>query len=80
MIRRDSAEPPWRQLYRLLRARITSGELAPGERLPSILDLADEYDLAPVTVRKALAALKAEGLVETAPGWGTFIAERDDQG
>ncbi len=75
MIRRESSEPPWRQLYRLLKARIDSGELPPGARLPSILALADEYDLAPVTVRKALAALRDEGLIVTQPGWGTFVPE-----
>lgn len=66
---------PWRQLYALLRARIEGGELAPGARLPSITDLSQEHGLALTTVRKALDALKADGLVVTSP-MGTFVAEQ----
>lgn len=66
--------PPWQQLADLLRGRIESGALAPGDRLPSIVSLAQEYDLAPVTVRKAITRLRDEGLVESRVGWGTFVA------
>ena len=71
-----AAEPPWRQLAAILREQIESGELAPGQRLPSILTLSQEYEIAPVTVRKALGALRAEGLIAAVSGWGTFVAER----
>lgn len=80
MITRGSAVPPWRQLARLLRERIESGELAPGMRLPSIVSLSQEYDLAPLTVRKALRQLKDEGLIVIEPGWGSFVAERESGG
>lgn len=73
MINRGSVVPPWQQLADLLRARIESGELAPGDRLPSIVALAQEHDLAPVTVRKAIAQLQREGLVASRVGWGTFV-------
>lgn len=78
MINRGSVIPPWQQLADLLRARIRSGELAAGERLPSIMALSQEYDLAPVTVRKAITALQREGLVESRTGWGTFVASHPD--
>ena len=74
MVNRSSATPPWEQLRDLLKARIESGELAPGDRIPSVLRLAQEYDVAANTARKALAALKTEGLIETRTGWGTFAA------
>jgi GntR family transcriptional regulator len=73
MINRSSVIPPWQQLADLLRARITSGELAPGDRIPSVLSLAQEHELAAGTVRKALAQLQREGLVESRVGWGTFV-------
>lgn len=76
MINRGSVIPPWQQLAELLRKRIESGELAPGDRLPSIVSLAQEHDLAPVTVRKAFVRLQHEGLVESRVGWGTFVAEK----
>jgi GntR family transcriptional regulator len=77
MINRGSVIPPWQQLADLLRARIQGGELAPGDRLPSIVTLSQEYDLAPVTVRKAITQLQREGLVESRTGWGTFVTGKD---
>jgi GntR family transcriptional regulator len=66
---------PWRQIYQLLRSQIDSGELSAGDRLPSIVDLAQTYEVALTTVRKALDRLKDEGLVVTSP-MGTFVAKR----
>lgn len=74
MINRGSVIPPWQQLADMLRARIESGELTPGDRVPSIVSLSQEHDLAPVTVRKAITQLQREGLVESRTGWGTFVA------
>jgi GntR family transcriptional regulator len=71
-IERDSPVAPWQQLAAILRNRIEAGELAPGARLPSIVDLRQEFDLAYSTVQKALAQLKDEGLVTTSP-MGTFV-------
>lgn len=67
--------PPYRQLAAILRGKIESGELAPGTQLPSILALSGEYGVATITVRKALAVLKAEGLVTGVAGYGTFVSE-----
>ena len=63
---------PWRQIHADLVKQITSGELQPGDRLPSIVSLAQQYQVALTTVRKALDALKADGLVVTSP-MGTFV-------
>jgi GntR family transcriptional regulator len=75
MINRSSSMPPWEQLAGILRGRIESGELQPGDRVPSVVSLAQEFDLAAGTVRKALGQLQREGLVESRVGWGTFVAE-----
>jgi GntR family transcriptional regulator len=77
MINRSSSVPPWEQLAGILRGRIESGELQPGDRIPSVVSLAQEYDLAAGTVRKALAKLQREGLVESRVGWGTFVVGKD---
>jgi DNA-binding GntR family transcriptional regulator len=71
----DGPVAPWRQIHARLRAQIDSGELAPGDRVPSITTLAQEYGVALTTVRKALDQLKAEGLTATSP-MGTFVAEK----
>lgn len=77
MINRGSVIPPWQQLADLLRVRIERGELAPGDKLPSIVSLSQEHDLAPVTVRKAITQLQREGLVKSRTGWGTFVTAND---
>jgi len=68
--------PPYLQLAANLRSKITSGELAPGTRLPSVLGLAAEYHVAQITVQKALTLLKDEGLIVAYTGYGTFVAEQ----
>jgi GntR family transcriptional regulator len=76
VITRGTPVPPWRQLAEILRDQITSGELAPGQQLPSALALSERYQVAVPTVRKALNLLKDEGLVVGVAGYGTFVAER----
>ena len=76
MIDRESVVPPWRQLADLLRERIASGEYRLGARIPSAASLAQEFDLAPVTVRKAIVQLQDEGLLVSQVGWGTYVAEK----
>lgn len=75
MVNRSSSVPPWEQLAAILRGRIKSGELQPGDRIPSVVSLAQEYELAAGTVRKALGQLQQEGLIESRVGWGTFVAQ-----
>ncbi|HUZ35882.1 MAG TPA: winged helix-turn-helix domain-containing protein [Streptosporangiaceae bacterium] len=76
MVTRGTPKPPSRQLADLLRAKIESGELAPGTPIPSIVALATEHQVATNTVQKALRILKDEGLITSVPGYGTFVAER----
>jgi GntR family transcriptional regulator len=80
MVQRDTAVPPSQQLAADLRRQIESGELAPGARLPSIMALAEHYDVAAVTVRKGLDILKREGLVHGVSGYGTFVTEQPGGG
>lgn len=70
---RGSAATPSEQVTAIMRGRISSGAYPPGSRMPSTATLSQEFGIAPRTVRKALAPLAAEGLIETRPGWGTFV-------
>lgn len=74
MINRDSPVAPWRQIAQVFRDKIAAGELAPGDRLPSIASLAQEYEVATTTAQKVIQSLKDEGLAVTSP-MGTFVAE-----
>lgn len=58
-----------------LAGRITSGELAPGTRLPRETDLATEYEVSYGTVRRAMRELRARGLVVTQWGEGNIVRE-----
>src|SRR3954468_12553745 len=75
MITPDYEGAAYRQLATVLRKRIRDGELPPGQRMPSEKDLHDEFGLARETVRRALAILRNEGLVEGRQGHGTFVVQ-----
>ncbi|MBM7566091.1 FadR/GntR family transcriptional regulator [Paenibacillus sacheonensis] len=57
---------------RQLHQQLTSGELSPGDKLPSVVDLAAEYGVGRSTIREALSALKAKGLLDIRQGGGTY--------
>jgi GntR family transcriptional regulator len=65
--------PLWQRLADDLRERIESGELAPGDLLPSEAELTTAYDASRPTARRAVAALRAVGLVQTEHGRGTRV-------
>lgn len=62
------------RVYLLLRDEIMRGEHAPGDSLPGELRLAEMHGVSRVTVRRALDALAADGLVKRRPGSGTIVA------
>lgn len=57
------------------RALIKSGELAPGDSLPSVTEIRDQFGVASKTVSRALAVLKSEGLVTSRGSLGTVVAK-----
>lgn len=71
----DDQLPVGVQLGWRLRALIAAGRLAPGERLPSLRDLARWAEVNVNTVRSVYARLEADGLVATRHGSGSFVAD-----
>jgi DNA-binding transcriptional regulator YhcF (GntR family) len=69
-------EPLFEQLRSALEARIASGRFAPGERMPTVRDLAAELEIAPNTVAKAYRDLTSAGLIAGRGRRGTFVSER----
>jgi len=59
-----------------LRARIASGRLRPGDAVPTEAELAERWSTSRGPIRNALAALRAEGLIETARGRPARVVER----
>jgi GntR family transcriptional regulator len=67
--------PKYHRIADTLRAEIQSGELQPGERLPAETALTERFDVALPTLRQAIGVLRAEGLIESRHGIGTFVKE-----
>jgi DNA-binding transcriptional regulator YhcF (GntR family) len=67
-------EPPYLRIAGEIEAKIRSGDLQPGERLPSIRQIADRWGVAIATATRVLATLREDGLVETKVGSGTVVS------
>ena len=79
---RPGQGPRYQQLHRHLAGTIGDGTLPPGAQLPPERDLADLAEVSRVTVRKAVAQLALDGLIEQRQGAGSFVrrpAERIEQ-
>lgn len=66
--------PLYQAIAAQIRARITSADLRPGDRVPSIRQIAQRWGVAIAAATKVTATLRAEGLVETKVGWGTVVS------
>jgi DNA-binding GntR family transcriptional regulator len=72
----EPSGPHYRRISDDLRSKIESGELAPGDALPSEAGVVEQYGVSRGTARQALADLEGAGLVEPIPGKGRFVRRR----
>lgn len=72
-LRPDDPRAPYLQMANDIRDEIRSGLLGPGDRLPSTRELMERYDVANMTVQGAMRVLRAENLIYSVPGRGTFV-------
>jgi DNA-binding GntR family transcriptional regulator len=66
--------PPYRQIAGILRRRIESGQYPPDTRIPTESELMESFEVARTTARRAIAALREEGLIYTIPQRGSYVA------
>lgn len=71
----QSNTPIYLQLIDLIKLQIISGKLKPGDKLPSVRELAMEYGVNPNTMQKALSELEWEKLVYTVRTTGRYVTE-----
>lgn len=71
----DNDRPIYVQLVEKLKIEIVSGKLKPGERLPSVRELALIVKVNPNTMQKALLELESQGLIYTERTNGKFVTE-----
>jgi len=74
-INQHDPKPPYRQIADDLRAAIQRGELQPGDRLPSIRELTEQYGVTHITADQALRVLRSEGLVDVRRGKGSYVRQ-----
>ena len=70
-----SRKPIYEQLVENIRTCVLSGDLAPGEQLPSVRVLAGELAINPNTIQRAYNELERVGVTISVPGRGSFISE-----
>ncbi|MDO7267541.1 GntR family transcriptional regulator [Shouchella clausii] len=77
MLNKDDVIPLYVQLKRLLRSQILNGEFKEMDLLPSETQLMKQFQITRTTIRKAIAELKQEGLVQQVHGKGTYVRLRE---
>lgn len=66
--------PRWRQVADVIRQRIADGTYQPGTRAPSVVEMLEEFGIATTTGQKVHRGLRAEGLIYTESGMGSFVS------
>ncbi|WP_293782330.1 GntR family transcriptional regulator [uncultured Aeromicrobium sp.] len=74
----DASAPPFEQLRQQIAAAVAAGDLAPGERLPTVRALATEMGLAVNTVARAYRELESMGVIRTEGRRGSFVSTPQD--
>jgi GntR family transcriptional regulator len=74
-----SGVPIYVQLIDQVKRSIAVGALRPGERLPTVKQLAVDLTVNPNTVARAYRDLERESVIATSPGRGSFVSEGDEQ-
>lgn len=77
-IEAGSSTPPFEQLRRQVIERVQTGDLVPGDKLPTVRGLADELGLAATTVARAYRELEQDEVIETRGRKGSFVSAVGD--
>ena len=79
LISNANNQPIYEQIYTQIRNQILSGELAPGQGLPSIRALAKDLRVSVITTKRAYEELEKGGYVYTVPAKGSYVAQQNTQ-
>ncbi|MDY4693662.1 MAG: GntR family transcriptional regulator [Blautia sp.] len=75
----NPALPIYLQVMTAIKRDIVTGDLSPGEKLPSVRDMALRYTINPNTAGRVYRELESEGVCFTRRGMGTFVTEDEDK-
>ena len=77
VISNASGKPIYEQIYTQVKNCIISGELSPGDALPSIRALAKDLRISVITTTRAYDELERDGFIDRVPGKGCYVAEKN---
>ena len=77
IISNASGKPIYEQIYTQVKNCIISGELSPGDALPSIRALAKDLRISVITTTSAYDELERDGFIDRVPGKGCYVAEKN---
>ena len=77
IISNASGKPIYEQIYTQIKNSILSGELSPGDALPSIRALAKDLRISVITTTRAYDELERDGFIDRVPGKGCYVAEKN---
>jgi GntR family transcriptional regulator len=72
----DDAQPLYKQVQAAIREAIATRVLMPNDALPPERELAEQFEVSRITVRKAISGLVSEGVLESQHGSGTFVRSK----
>ena len=76
-ISNSGEQPIYEQITSQIKNHILSGELTPGEALPSLRLLAKELRVSIISTKRAYEELEREGFIQSVPGKGSFVAPQN---
>ena len=76
-ISNHDGQPIYEQIQRQIKAHILSGEIMPGDALPSMRLLAKELRISVITTKRAYDELEKDGFIVSYTGKGSFVAEKN---
>lgn len=79
IISNSSSSPIYEQITRQIKEHILQGELKAGDALPSMRVLAKELRISLITTKRAYEELERDGFIETVPGKGCFVSEKNTE-
>ncbi|WAM33951.1 GntR family transcriptional regulator [Caldicellulosiruptor morganii] len=77
MLKFDPNIPVYLQIMEFLKKKIASGKLQPGEKLPSVREMAQMFGVNPNTVQRVIQELERENLIFTERGIGNFVTKNE---
>lgn len=74
----DNNQPIYLQIMNYIKGEIVTGKLKPGDKIPSVRELAAELQINPNTVQRTFQELERETIVETRRGMGRYVTGSEE--